>query len=82
MTFPPAILPLDASDRIVIKPSWAEYGNVHGKIEERLFGAAASGLRGIYLGLVASVAIVAFGFTIVVKQAAQPYTVTDPDDDV
>jgi len=37
---------------------------------------------GIYLGLVASVAIVAFGFTIVVKRAAQPYTVTDPDDDV
>ena len=37
---------------------------------------------GIYLGLVASVAIVAFGFTIVVKRAARPYTVPDPDDDV
>jgi len=37
---------------------------------------------GIYLGLVASMAIVAFGFTIVVKRAARPYTVSDPDDDV
>lgn len=37
---------------------------------------------GIYLGLVAAGAIVAFGFTIVVKRAARPYTVPDPDDDV
>ena len=37
---------------------------------------------GIYLGLVAACAIVAFGFTIVVKRAAQPYAVADPNDDI
>jgi steroid 5-alpha reductase family enzyme len=37
---------------------------------------------GIYLGLVASLVLVAFGLTIVVKRAAQPYVVPDPDDDV
>jgi hypothetical protein len=37
---------------------------------------------GIYVGLLASVAISAFGLTIVVKRVAQPYAVVDPDDDV
>ena len=37
---------------------------------------------GIYLGLVASGVLVAFGLTIVVKRAAQPYVVPDLDDDV
>jgi Na+/phosphate symporter len=37
---------------------------------------------GIYLGLVASSVLVAFGLTIVFKRAAQPYVVPDPDDDV
>ena len=37
---------------------------------------------GIYLGLAASAAIVAFGLTIVVKRASQAYAVTSPDDDV
>ena len=37
---------------------------------------------GIYLGLVASVVLVGFGLTIVVKRAAKPYVVADPDDDV
>jgi hypothetical protein len=37
---------------------------------------------GIYVGLAASVAIVAFGLTIVVKRASQAYVVTSPDDDV
>ncbi len=37
---------------------------------------------GVYLGLVASTVLVAFGLTIVVKRAAQPYVVADPDDDV
>jgi hypothetical protein len=41
---------------------------------------AAVGI-GIYLGLVASVAIVGFGLTIVVRRAATPYAV-DVDDDV
>ena len=37
---------------------------------------------GIYLGLAASVVLVAFGMTIVVKRVARPYTVVAPDDDV
>jgi hypothetical protein len=37
---------------------------------------------GIYLGLAAATAIVCFGLTIVIKKAAQPYVVQDPDDDV
>ena len=37
---------------------------------------------GIYLGLAASCALVAFGLTIVVKRASQPYIVTSADDDV
>jgi hypothetical protein len=37
---------------------------------------------GIYVGLVASSVLVAFGLTIVVKRAARPYVVPDPDDDV
>ena len=37
---------------------------------------------GIYLGLAASCALVAFGLTIVVKRVAQPYVVAPPDDDV
>ena len=36
---------------------------------------------GIYLGLVSSFLIVAFGLTIVVKRVAQPYAI-EPDDDV
>jgi hypothetical protein len=37
---------------------------------------------GLYVGLVASGVLVAFGLTIVVKRASQPYVVVDPDDDV
>jgi hypothetical protein len=37
---------------------------------------------GIYLGMAASLAIVAFGLTIVVKRASQVYVVSSPDDDV
>jgi hypothetical protein len=37
---------------------------------------------GIYVGLVASAVLVAFGLTIVVKRASRPYTVVSPDDDV
>ena len=42
---------------------------------------AAVGI-GIYLGLVASVVLVAFGLTIVVKRVSTAYVVTSPDDDV
>ena len=37
---------------------------------------------GIYIGLVASVGLVGFGLTIVVKRASTPYVVRSPDDDV
>ena len=37
---------------------------------------------GIYLGLAAASVLVAFGLTIVIKRAAQPYAVTSADDDV
>ncbi len=37
---------------------------------------------GIYLGLIASVAIAGFGLTIIVKRVAKPYAIADPDDDV
>ena len=38
--------------------------------------------EGIYLGLLASCAIVGFGLTIVIKRVAKPYVVETPDDDV
>jgi hypothetical protein len=41
---------------------------------------AAAG-AGIYLGLLASLALVGFGLTIVVTRVAKPYVVADPDDD-
>jgi hypothetical protein len=37
---------------------------------------------GIYLGLLASLAIVGFGLTIVIKRVSQPWAPVDPDDDV
>ena len=43
--------------------------------------AAVVGI-GIYLGIAASLALVAFGLTIVVKRASQVYVVASPDDDV
>jgi hypothetical protein len=43
--------------------------------------AALAG-SGIYLGLLASVVLVLFGLTIIVKRASRPYVVADADDDV
>ena len=37
---------------------------------------------GIYLGLAASIVLVGFGMTIVIKRASQPYVAAEPDDDV
>jgi hypothetical protein len=53
-------------------------------VENRPMGAAPEALigSGIYLGVVASCVLVAFGLTIVIRRASQPYIVTDPDDDV
>jgi hypothetical protein len=43
---------------------------------------AARAGSGIYVGLAASIVLVAFGLTIVVKRAATPYILADPNDDV
>jgi hypothetical protein len=37
---------------------------------------------GLYLGLAASCVLVAFGLTIVLRRASQPYVAVSPDDDV
>jgi hypothetical protein len=53
-------------------------------VEDRPFGTAPPALvgAGIYVGLVASAVLVAFGLTIVIRRASRPYAVADPDDDV
>ena len=53
-------------------------------VENRPMGAPPTALvgSGIYLGLAASSVLVFFGLTIVIKRAAQPYVVVEPDDDV
>jgi hypothetical protein len=53
-------------------------------VEDRPMGDApvASAGSGIYLGLAASVVLVGFGLTIVIKRARQPYMVATLDDDV
>jgi hypothetical protein len=53
-------------------------------VENTPLGEAPTALAGsgIYVGLVASAVIVAFGLTIVVKRTSQAYVVTSPDDDV
>src|SRR5262249_32376944 len=53
-------------------------------VENRPLGTAPPAMvgSGIYLGLAASVVLVAFGLTIVVKRASHVYTVSTEDDDV
>jgi len=53
-------------------------------VENRPMTGAPTSLVGIgiYVGLIASVVIVCFGLTIVIKRVATPYTVQTPDDDV
>jgi len=53
-------------------------------VEQRPFDEApvADAASGIYLGLAASLVLVGFGLTIVVKRVRQPYYVAPPDDDV
>jgi len=53
-------------------------------VENRPVGSApiARPGAGIYLGLAASAVLVAFGLTIVIKRASQPYVNADPNDDV
>jgi hypothetical protein len=53
-------------------------------VDDRPAGPAAEAVVGIgiYLGVTASLAIVAFGLTIVIKRASTVYVVAPPDDDV
>ena len=37
---------------------------------------------GLYVGLIAAAVLVGFGMTIVVRRAARPYAVANPDDDI
>jgi FtsH-binding integral membrane protein len=72
------IMPRSAGERaLTLKQAFAI-------VEDTPLGEAPIALvgSGIYVGLAASAAIVAFGMTIVVKRASQAYAVTSPDDDV
>ena len=53
-------------------------------VENRPLDSAPTALAGIglYVGLAASAVLVAFGLTIVIKRASQPYVNSDPNDDV
>jgi hypothetical protein len=53
-------------------------------VENRPLDSAPVALAGIgiYVGLAASAVLVAFGLTIVIKRASQPYVNSDPNDDV
>ena len=53
-------------------------------VEDRPPDSAPTALAGIgiYVGLGASAVLVAFGLTIVIKRASQPYVNADPNDDV
>ena len=53
-------------------------------VENRPLDSAPTALAGIgiYVALAASAVLVAFGLTIVIKRASQPYVNSDPNDDV
>lgn len=72
------ILPQSVADRALVR------SQAMAIVEDRPLGEVPDTLvgSGIYLGLVASVVIVAFGLTIVVKRASHAYAIVDPDDDV
>ena len=72
------ILPQSVADRALTR------SQAMAIVEDRPLGEVPDTLvgSGIYLGLVASSVIVAFGLTIVVKRASHAYAIVDPDDDV
>jgi len=72
------IIPRAAGDRA---KTMAQAMAIVDDLPARPAGEAAVGV-GIYLGMAASLAIVVFGLTIVVKRASQVYVVAPPDDDV
>jgi FtsH-binding integral membrane protein len=72
------IMPRTAGDRaLTVSQAFAIVENLPMQSETNAFAGS-----GIYVGLVASAAIVCFGLTIVVKRVQRPYSVPDPDDDV
>jgi FtsH-binding integral membrane protein len=72
------IMPRSAGERaLTISQAFAIVENTPMKTS-----ADAAAGTGIYVGLAASVVLVAFGLTIVVSRVTRPYTVPDVDDDV
>jgi hypothetical protein len=72
------IVPQTVEERARIR-SQAEAIVEHRAVNESPHARAGPG---IYVGLVASAIITAFGMTIVVKRASSAYVVVDPNDDV
>jgi hypothetical protein len=72
------ILPQSVADRALTR------SQAMAIVEDRPLDAVPDTIvgSGIYLGLLASAVIVAFGLTIVVKRASHAYAIVDPDDDV
>ena len=72
------ILPQSVADRALTR------SQAMAIVEDRPLGEVPDTFvgSGIYLGLVASMVIVGFGLTIVVKRASHAYAGVDPDDDV
>jgi len=72
------ILPTSAGERALT------IAQAYAIVEGRPAGEAPDATvgTGIYLGLLSSLAIVAFGLTIVIKRAGNPYVVENLDDDV
>jgi hypothetical protein len=72
------ILPKSVADRALTR------SQAMAIVEDRPLGEVPDALvgSGIYLGLIASSVIVAFGLTIVVRRASHAYAIVDPDDDV
>jgi hypothetical protein len=72
------ILPQSVADRALTR------SQAMAIVEDRPLGEVPATIvgSGIYLGLMASIVIVGFGLTIVVKRASHAYALVDPDDDV
>jgi hypothetical protein len=72
------IMPRSAGERaLTISQAFAIVENTPMKTSTEAFVGI-----GIYVGLFASIVLVAFGLTIVIKRVARPYVVESPDDDV
>lgn len=74
------IMPVQAGERASTVAQ--AYAIVDGIADEKAAPIAARAGSGIFLGLGASVALVLFGLTIVVKTVSRPYDVADQNDDV